>query len=80
MTDLATIEQEVESGIVVAEPVVNAVVPALATVPGLGWLSVVWTGIKAIIDGTGKSLPAATAEWVSHNTPGMPNSPTLSGQ
>jgi len=80
MVDISTVVTDVEGGIDVAEPVVNAVLPALSIIPGLGWISVVWSAIQAIRGKTGKGLPAAAAEFVSHNTPGMPNSPALSGE
>jgi hypothetical protein len=78
MTDIATIEARVEQDIDVAEPVVNAVLPAIASLPGLSWLSLVWNAIEAIKN-SGKKTSAAVAEFASHITPGMPNSPTLSG-
>jgi hypothetical protein len=79
MVDLATIEKDVDEAIEVVEPIGNAVIPALSQLPGLGWLSTVWKAIEWIKSQTGKGTPAAVAEFVSHNTPGMPNSPTLSG-
>ncbi len=78
MVDITTVENDVIEAIDVVEPVVNAVLPAIASIPGMGWLSTVWNAIEAIKNATGKGTGAAVAEFVAHNTKGMPGSPALS--